>query len=208
MTHGFIPVPNVASVELIYTYGGIVCENVFNVQKGSNYSASDLVALRGVVDTWDNSSWKTYRTSGCLLARIRTRARNAADAPYEDYALPTPRAGTTTGGVALPANVTYCVKLATGNAGRSMRGRLYTPGLNSQFIGTTPQEASGTYSNNVVASLNALKTALATAGHTLGVVSYYSGGWRSEGVFTAATGWVAVDLHLDSQRRRLAGRGI
>src|SRR5690348_10097535 len=93
MTHGFIPVPNVASVELIYTWNGEHCENVFYVQKGSSYTLAQLQALRGIITSWDSSSWATIRGSGACLVRVRTRARDSASAPTEDYTLPSPSCG-------------------------------------------------------------------------------------------------------------------
>lgn len=206
MAHGFIPVPHAARIELIYGYNGVTCENVLNVQKGSDYTLAQLQALRGTVDTWHSATGKQINSTGCILNRIRTKALHDAAAPTEDYTLPTPRAGTQAG-TQMPANVTWCVKLATGLSGRNNRGRYYCIGLTSGFLGLTANQIGAAAAANIVTWLNALQTALAGAGHTLGVVSYYHLGWRTTGQFTASTGFVAVDLNLDSMRRRLTGRG-
>lgn len=207
MSHGFIPVPNVASVELIYSLNGIVAENQFHVHKGSPYSASDLTALRTTVDTWDSSTGKGLRAVACTLVRIRSKSLESAGAPMEDFALATPRAGTQAGTV-YPANVSFAYKKSTGLSGRSFRGRWYHVGLTTGAVGTTPNQLASVSVTNFLGFLNALQTALTSAGHTMGVVSYRTGGaYRTTGVFTAQTGFVAVDLNIDSMRKRLTGRG-
>jgi hypothetical protein len=194
-------------VELIFSWNGEICENVFHVSKGSPFSAGDLVALRTVVNTWEAAQYTLFRSPAALLTRIRTKAMDTASSPMEDFALPVPRAGTQIG-TALPNNVTYCLKLSTGLAGRSYRGRWYLVALTSTYYGADTNHISAAVSTNLVAMLTALKTALTAGGYTLGVVSFRADhAWRSTGVFTPATGFVAVDLALDSMRRRLAGRG-
>jgi hypothetical protein len=208
MVHSFIPVPNVARAELMYQMAGSTVENVINVQKASPFSFSDLQALRGVIDTWDSTTWKNSRGPHCVLFRIRTKALDTASSPEEDYYLPSPRAGTLPG-AGLPGNVTLAIKLQTALAGRSFRGRWYLTGITTINYGANVNEYDTASANAIVSWLNALRTALATAGYTLGVVSYYhSHAWRTTGVFTPAIGYTIVDYHLDSMRRRLTGRGI
>ncbi len=207
MSRPFIPVPNAASVELIYSMNGETCENVFYVRKGSPYSFSDLQSLRATVNTWDSTTWSPFRGAYASLVRIKTRARDTASSPSEDFALPTPRAGTQTG-VTLPNNATFAFKLVTGLSGRSFRGRLFFVGLTSNYYGADSDHISVVAATNVAGALTTLLTVLASAGHTLGVVSYRSNKvFRTTGLFTPATGWVVADYNFDSMRRRLAGRG-
>lgn len=206
MTRPFIPVPNTASVEIIYQNASEVNENVIHVFKGSPFSFSDLQALRGVVDTWDSTTGKTMRATVATLYRIRSRALDTASSPVEDYFLPTPRAGTGSGSP-VPLNVALCIKLATTLAGRSFRGRWYCGNLVTGIIVDAGHVASATLAT-YVSNLNALRSALATAGYTLCVTSYRTGGaWRTTGLNTASSGFVGVDNSLDSMRRRLPGRG-
>lgn len=208
MSHPFIPVPNVASVELIYTLNGVVMENVFHVQKGSPFTLAQLQALRGTVNTWESSFFTGFRSSQSQLSRIRTKALDSAGSPTEDFFLPTPRPGANVT-TALPGNVTWSVKLATGLAGRSFRGRWYVIGLATNQLGATSNQINVPTGNSIVSSLNSLLSALAGAGYTLGVVSYRTGGaYRTTGLFTTALSWTPVNYDLDSMRRRLTGRGI
>lgn len=203
----FIPVANCASIELIYSTGGLVFENVLHIQKGSDYSLADLQAVRTIVDNWDNTTWKAYRGGAYSLTRIKTKALHSASAPFEEYQLATPRTGTDAAAT-LPPHNTWCVKLASNLAGRSYRGRLYTVGMTTGMLLTGSVQVNTTYANGVVTALNTLKTNLNTGGHTLVVVSYRADkAWRAAGVATAISTITYADLNIDSQRRRLAGRG-
>lgn len=206
MAHPFIPAPNTASVECIWTQANEVSENVFHVYKGSPFSLADLQALRGVVDSWDNTSYKALRVNVNSLLRIRTRALDSTSSPTEDYFLPTPRAGTASApGAAL--NAAVCIKFATGLTGRSNRGRWFAGGLPNGALSDAGHVAVATVTAYVT-SLTLLKTNLAAAGYTLCVTSFYNGGaWRTIAVNNAVTGIVGIDNALDSQRRRLPGRG-
>lgn len=205
-SHPFIPVANTASVEFIWQCASEISENVIHVEKGSPFSLSDLQALRGVCDTWDSTTWKSARNVNSVLLRIRTKALDTSSSPVEDYYLPTPRAGVASGS-ALPLNAAFCLKLSTGLGGRSFRGRWYAGNLATSILADAGHVASASVSG-FVSNLTALRTVLATAGYTWVVTSFYTGGaWRSSGLNTPITTVVAVNDALDSQRRRLPGRG-
>lgn len=207
MAHGFIPVADVCSVELIFGALGQVIENVFHVYLGAPASGADIIALRGVFDSWHNVTMKGQIQSGVVLNRIRTKALDTGASPMEDYSLPTPRAGSFAG-VLLPLNATKSIKLQSGLAGRSYRGRFYWPGLSTtQVSGQTVLAANLTAMINSITTLQTNLTA-ANAAWKLCVVSYRTGGsWRVIGAATAITGAVAVTANVDSMRRRLTGRG-
>lgn len=209
MPHGFIPVENAASIELIYSVNGTICENVIHVEKGSPYSLSDLQAVRGIVDSWDNATWKRNRAPNASLIRIRTRSINAEGDPGEDYYLPSPRGGTAPTYNAQPNNVSFSVKKATGLTGRNNRGRWYCVGISiAMQENPTGNQITAAYANQIVGDLNTLLTNLVAGGHTPVVVSYYHNGWRAAGVTQRIVNFVAVDRNFDSMRRRLTGRGV
>lgn len=207
MSHGFIPVANTASIELIYSFNGVVVENQFHVKKGSPYSASDIVTVRTAVNSWDNSTGFQIRATTCNLTRIRTKALDSAGSPMEDFSLPTPRSGAQSA-APLPGNASFAFKKATGLTGRSYRGRWYLVGLTTGMLGANANLANATAISNFQGWLNGLITGLTSAGSTMVVVSYRTGGaYRAAGVTTPVTGFVAVDLNMDSMRKRLTGRG-
>lgn len=208
MAHPFIPVPNCASVELIYSFNGVTCENQIHVQKGSPYTLAQLSALRVIVVNWFNTTGKALSVSQVGLTRVRSRALDSVGSPVEDFTV-SPIIYGTSGNSPLPGNATLAIKLGTGLAGRSFRGRWYVVGLGAGNYGSDANNIAAGWVVNWVGYLNTLMTVLAAGGNTLGVVSYRTGGaYRVTGLFTAAIGWVAVDGHIDSMRRRLTGRGI
>lgn len=207
MSHPFIPIPNTASVEMIYSLYSDVVENCFSVSSNTPFTLTLLQELRAVFDTWHATSFVGDLASDTVLQRIRTRALDSPSSPTEDYHLPVPRGGSI-GGASFPSNVTFAVKLATALAGRSYRGRIYIPSICLGCAGSnqvTPG-AQAAY----ISSLTTLMTNLTAhnANWQLCVASRYNNGaWRTTGVCTPATGWSAVNSALDSQRRRLPGRG-
>jgi hypothetical protein len=205
-SHPFIPVPNTASVEFIYANAGEHNENVIHVAKGSPFSLSDLQALRGVCDTWDDAYNQDMRSNQAALVRIRTRALDTNSSPTEDFALTTPRTGNLTG-TPMPLNVCICAKIATGLAGRSFRGRWFCGNLSSTWVidaGYTNLTVTGA----IVTNLTHLLNDLASAGYTWVITSFMADGvWRDEGLNTDVTTITVVDTAFDSQRRRLPGRG-
>jgi hypothetical protein len=208
MPRPFIPAANCASVEMIYNIPSGIAENRFHVRKGAPYSAADLTAVRTIFDSWDNVTGKSLRHAGTFLARIKSTALDSIGSPFEDFTLAAARAGTS-GSSSLPNNATIAVKLATGLTGRSQRGRIYIIGVSVGHLQTGSQLITNTYATALTGGLNTLMTNLATGGHTLGVLSYReNGAWRVAGKFTPATGWTLADNVMDSQRRRLPGRGI
>jgi hypothetical protein len=207
MSRPFIPIPNTCSVEMIYSLFGDVVENCFSVKSNTPFTLALCQELRTVFDSWHNTSFKACVGPDTVLQRIRTRALDTNSGATEDYHLPSPRAGTAGAG-SFPSNVTLAIKLATALAGRSYRGRIYMPSICTGCAGgnvATPA-AVAVYVN----SLNALQPLLAAhnANWQICVASRYNNGaWRTVGVCTPATGWVNVNNNLDSQRRRLVGRG-
>jgi hypothetical protein len=206
-SHPFIPVPNTASVELIWSVGSLLSENIIHVTKGSAYSLSDLVAVRTIVDNWDNATWKPQRSASAFLTRIRSRGLDSASGALDDYQLPAARAGTAGGQICTPS-VAFVLKLTTALAGRSYRGRLYIGNLVTPSLTANSTALAQATADAQVTCWNTLKTNLAAGGHTLTVVSLRQNkNWRLVGAATPVTGISYSDLNLDSQRRRLAGRG-
>lgn len=193
---------------MIFTQAGEFLENVFHVSAATPFDLAALQTLRGVFDTWDSVTGKTLRIAACTLVRIRTRALDTANSATEDWNLPAARAGTQ-GGSMLPLNSTFAIKLSTGLAGRSYRGRIYMCGISSVFLADSASITTAAR-DLLVAGLNTLRTNIiaANAAWRMCVASTYTNGaWRTTGVCTTVSNAVATNLDLDSQRRRLRGRG-
>lgn len=206
----FIPVPNTALVEMLYTSAGHTIENTFHVAKGSPFSGADLITLANVFDDWDGNvayadRWQAVRGSATILFLVDTKALDTSSSPTYGKAIANRAGGRT--GTQMPPNVSFALSLRTGLAGRSQRGRIYAPGLSSGDINVPPSQnqivaASATA---LVASLTKLKTLLTTAGFTLVVTSFRTGGaYRAVGQNTPVTSILYTTLKLATMRRRVS----
>jgi len=215
MSRPFIPAPNCALIEAIYTYGGWIIENTFHIQKSSPFTMLDLQGAVTAFDNWDSTGvnrWALQRRGECVLIQWKARALDSLTAPVYIFTLPASRPGGAGTGGAMPGGSTFCLQWQTGHAGRSQRGRLYVPGLSTNDLQAAPNQnlMIASVANAMVTSLNTLIAALAGLGTpiTLVVVSYRTGGaWRTTAQATPITNAAYADLAVDSQRRRLAGRG-
>ena len=207
MPRPFIPVPNTFKVQLVYSLYNQRCENVLYVKSGAGLTNADADRIEGVFAAWWNNTYRALISSYCSLVLIVIDALDAITGLHREYTTGwTPTGSNAT--AALPGGTTTAIKHATGVRGRSFRGRSYVVGLATNDI------ASGlvitTKRDSLQAAFNTLRTNLAAdaAGDQLVVVSFMENGvWRAQGL---ATPVVSSSAHqnVDSQRRRLIGRGL
>jgi len=112
------------------------------------------------------------------------------------------------GGASSPGNVSVAIARKSIYAGRSKRGRIYLAGIPESFV--TGNVVDATFISDHVDMLNGLDEYLAdaTVPFLSSIVSRIDvGGITPTGTSTLVFRWEAVDSNVDSQRRRLAGRG-
>lgn len=198
--------PDVIRVEMHFMQHGQKCMNVYHCK--SNLPGPGDTELHLVANTFKNWWLDVMRPAVSNEATLtEVTARELVDggvAVLETDSLP---AAGTRNVVAFPTNVTLAVHWGTGRMGRSFHGRTYHIGL------PTDQAASSIMLGPALATLlshyNDLRTALdnITVGVEFGVLSTVSGkAPRVPPILTPITG-VSIDQALDSQRRRLPGRG-
>jgi hypothetical protein len=122
----------------------------------------------------------------------------------------TPHAGTSAiSGVALPTDTSIAVKKVTASLGRSGRGRVFWPLWNSGFL-VSPDKTNTAETGLITSALADFQTAVETGPPTceMGIISQQIGGVvRGAGLFEPIVSWGVADQIVDSQRRRLLGRG-
>lgn len=201
----FVPVPNVAQVDMVFMYNGQRCENVYHVQQESPYDQTSLAVLATLFRDWWDDEFKAGAPNTLALVLIVARALDTDSSPSIEFSAGLPIQGQVTAAGQLPNNVTQAIKWTTALRGRSYRGRTYHIGLTEDMvIGNTVQEPHLAYQAN---RYNALLTALDGLPGNLVVVSkIHNGVERTTGIATPVQA-VSVDSTVDSQRRRLPGRG-
>lgn len=207
MSRPFIPVPNVFKVQLIYSLFNQRCENVFFVRSGTGISNAASDRIKDVFAAWWTNTYRNQLGNSVSLILIITDAMDAANGQHREYTTGWTAAGGL-GNSCLPGGTTTAVKHASGVRGRSYRGRSYVCGI-----------ATGDVSNGLIsaarrdgyaAAFNTLRTNLAAdAGpDEFVVVSFMSNGvWRNQGTVTPVVS-SSAHQNIDSQRRRLIGRGL
>jgi len=171
-------------------------------------SAADVLALITALRDWWDGSMNPLLNVAYLGSRITGKGLTNAVGLVLELAM-NGNDGQVSGEAA-PNNCTMAVSFRTGLAGRSNRGRNYVPCLtNSEVTGNV---IDGAFIANVIAAYAQLvfpaNVGVIPGGWEWVVLSRFSGGVeRTVGVFTEITSVTVADNIVDSQRRRLPGRG-
>lgn len=203
----FIPVENVAHVTIQGTLDSqeVINDLYFRHTTGP-IAVTDLQSLNAAINLWFTGSVLTHLNEAYIYQRVKSRDLTTANGfVVDDQFGPTPGSVT---GEAAPNNCTMSVSFRAAFAGRNFRGRNYVPCLTNSEV-TENTIDSGFVSNirNDYLELVA-GGGSAPAGWTWVVVSRFTGGLpRAAGVFNEIFSVVIVDNIVDSQRRRLPGRG-
>lgn len=208
----FIPVPNVAQIRLEGRIDNQQTINDLYFFQDGGFGELELANLTANVFSWWNTSIVTLLNEGFTSLRASARELTTQDGLAFETG-----SGSSAGSVvgeAAPNNVAPAVSFRTGLAGRSFRGRNYIPGVSNTNI--TGNNVATDWRDDIVAGYNLLLVGgtVLPAGFIWVVVSRFSGvdvdGHpvpRLAGIATTITSVLFTDTIVDSQRRRLPGRG-
>lgn len=200
----FIPVPNTALAEVVVVWDGQICENTLYFLGAAAWDATTLTALGGELVAWWNTNIKSLVCTNTALSRVRLTSLESQSAPGIEYTTGLPITGT--GATAcMPNNVSAAIAFITALRGRSYRGRNYVIGLQEGQVVGNLLDAS--VAAAYVAAYAALDTAVtANSGQHVVVSRQLNNVPRVTGVATIVTAY-SMERVIDSQRRRLPGRG-
>lgn len=202
----FVPVPNTLMAELRFLYGTVKAENTLYFTGSAGVTPALASSLAAQLAAWWNTNFKTPSPTIMNLSEVYITDLTTQTSFTVSYTTGLPSAGLSAVDP-LPFNCAHCVSFRTAQRGRSGRGRNYVMGLtdseaNASVIQTTRL-------NLDVAAYQALIGAgTFVAGLQFCVVSRYTNGApRTVGLAIPITSVLSVDTIIDSQRRRLPGRG-
>lgn len=201
----FIPVPNVCQAELIFNWNGQVVENVLHYSKSSPWTIDTLGDLAAELKAWWDTGMQPIVAATLSLTQIKMTDLASATGPVLNYNTGLPLAGLS-GSPSMPNSIAVVITKRTDLRGRSYRGRIYHCGL------TEEQCLNSALASGVASGLLAVYAATdvfsVTGDEAIQcVVSRYSNGVpRVTGIATPVTNFT-TDGIIDSQRRRLPGRG-
>ncbi len=201
----FIPAENTARVELVYNDIGQICENVYHVLLDHQPTASDLTDICDAFVSWWDTDMQPIVSVGCQLFKIIARDLTEEGGVGIEYTTGLPLTGTGTS--SLTTAITLATKWSTGLSGRSFRGRSYFVGMPADALSADPNIVSTTFASNADAAAEALIGTMIAGGWQLVVASFFHNLLpRTSAVLTPIIS-ASVDRFVDSQRRRLTGRG-
>lgn len=189
--------PFICRATMVYARDTRTYENVIHLFKAAGWTLSAMQQSALDLREW----WNTYYRQGCpgavALTQVQIRLYDPANPLAYDLAV-TPNPGNR-GGTAEAGNVTQTISWRTGLAGRKYRGRIYVPAL------AEPDVTSNDLVGSVVSAVfSAAALALYSGALANGVVPAVF--HRSTATYTPVNSHV-VESIVDSQRRRLPGRG-
>jgi len=201
----FVPVPNTALFELRYTLHGQLIENTLWFEEALPWAAGSIAAQCQVLHDWAVEHLFPSLSTDISLREVFGTSMESDTAPTGSFVPGAPPAGDVPT-VALPGNVAFGITFRTGQRGRSYRGRNYIAGIPlSSQIGN---QVSGAFATNMLGAYEQLTGLIPEMLGTWVVVSRFADGApRLVGVTSPVVQAAAADLNLDSQRRRLTGRG-
>ena len=203
----FIPVPNTCQVAFEYLAKGQQLINTLYFEQANPFNVSDMTTLASELDTWHSTHLAPQLAVDAKLQNIKLTSLENNTAPVYELPISPARSG----GIAaspLPNHCTFAIKFLTAQRGRSFRGRNYIPLLPDTK--TLDNSVDQTWADALVAAYDEIFNIPSFSTPFLWVVvSRYSAGLpRSPGISTPVTDVAYTDLTIDSQRRRLPGRGV
>lgn len=208
----FVPVSDTLAIELVYEYAGQTVENTSYVHSTPGWTIESISTFLDELRVLVQEELMPLLSTTIALVRLVGTLLDAVDAASVTLTVSPPFPGST-GGANLPNNSAYVVTFLTAGRGRSKRGRNYIAGLTVNDE-ADPNRVNTTFRTGLLAFYDAYLALCATNSVELVVVSRFSGVDgdgrpipRAAGVVTDVIGFTTFDTVLDSQRRRLPGRG-
>lgn len=204
-------VPNNLVVKLVargYCEGQeVINDTHWRVAGGAVWTAIQMQSLGAAYIDWWGSNVQALTVAGYVMSEVVV-TQQIVGGLQEIVTSGLPLSGSLVGD-ALPLNIAACITFATGRSGRSGRGRYYLGCLGE--LSTTASRFTApfvTAVNTAFAALTLLDSPLAGEQFQLVVYStVFNKVARLAGVPTAVTSAYLRDNVVDSQRRRLPGRG-
>lgn len=200
-------IENVAEVGILYLQQDQQTENVIHCYNPNGWNITKAEALRDAIEAWCIAEWcpvlpNSTQAVGIRFVDLTSLAGYAATLPFDAN-----HAGT--GGASGTNNTTFCLSKIIAERYKGGHPRLYQPGVTIADVSNSRYTVAE--ANGIRAALDGLITAVGAVDG--GDVVY--GVLRTTGLgathdaprFAIVNGHRYADLVVDSQRRRLPGRG-
>lgn len=201
----FIATENVAQVELRFFAAGQQVENTLYFYNPDGVGLAGLIDITDQVGEWWDLHIQPLQGGGVTVLEIYGTDLTAQDAATYTNLEKEGMTGGATATPILPGNATICVSFRTVGRGRSARGRNYFIGLTEGVV--TENTVGSVTVSAIEDAYNALITHVTPPWQWIVLSRYHNGAPRAEGLIQPVIAALCVDPYVDSQRRRLTGRG-
>lgn len=202
----FIPTPNAVRASLEFLFGGQVVVLTLGWHKATGWDAAGMEDLGDALVDWMDAALKFHMANDVSLESINVLDLEDAAGPSINVSAGLPITGTNAN-LPAPNNVAAVVSFLTDLRGRSYRGRNYVPGIPEPSWQDSTAITTAAAAALAAAYADLEDVATATGAEHVVVSKFHNNAPRVAGVATPVTAY-RVDTKLDSQRRRLSGRGI
>lgn len=196
----YIRLPLGIKVAVEYDWNGEPVVNIYHVVTPDPITSIKLTTIANVFITWFVGNLASRMSNEIALTGVTALNLDVANGEKIFAPQIPPFAGTIVG-ESVSNNVASVCSLYTAQTGRSFRGRSYIAGMAELYVAQNELDAA--VAAGIVADFVVLDGALVAANCTLVVASFQSGGVpRAVGIATSTDSY-AVNLRVDTQRRRL-----
>lgn len=178
--------------------------NTFSYAWTGSTTAPTVTQLNAMAQNFWTAVGTLYTTMLCgnvNVQNVETRWLDPLGPPIVGgYTVPQPHPGTSPGN-ATPANAAVVLSWRTGLAGRAYRGRTYLPGIGES------SQVNSTVNSSYITAATALANALVAFNNGGGIVGVQMVVASFVKQLLNQILFVVIDNAIDSQRKRLIGRG-
>lgn|SRR5215469_1973499 len=211
MPRVFQPADKVIEVSAQGTYIGQLVENKFYAKTVEVVTDVMVAEIAGIVENWVHTTLIPLLPTSYVHSRSVARDLTA-EASFETVDNShAGEAGTNSGG-GVPGNATFAIHRDTRLSGKKAKSRLYWLALVATQFSPDADSLSSTAANAFVAAYDALMADIQAgteATYTYGYLQRILLGVKLPSAnFIEVFGHSYTDLFVDSQRRRLKGRGV
>lgn len=201
----FIPAPNAIRLCLQFVWEGQIVEFCIGILKNSAVTGTDLDDVITGMEAWRVAELRPLYASSVVATQWKATSLATATSPAVTTLITSNGDGLESPPT-VPNNSTLTCTFYTDLRGRSYRGRIYFPGMCMNQL-TSSTEADPAFAVALATAFSEINANLPT-GFVHCVISYQNNNvMRTTAARTPVTAY-AGELRLDSQRRRLEGRGL
>lgn len=201
----FIPTEKCAKVAIHYTWEAQECISTLWFSLVTEPTQGQLESLADHIGQNFVDMLKPSQASNCAMTKVTATRQASANDIQGVYIPAAPVAGTGVGD-SLPLNGTWAITSRTALRGRSFRGRTFLVGLLTSILDDAGTGDGVTLAGIAAGFIQHLIT-VPEPGWVWVVVSHFAEGVARAAGLATPIEQVSVDTLLDSQRRRLIGRG-